>query len=99
MARHKVIRSPRLVRKTRKRAVRKVALWSFLSVFLAGAFIYTLLQPEFRIQRIETDGSDTVEKGRIIEFIKAGLRGTYLGFIPREHILFYPRRSLEEEVR
>ncbi len=95
MARHKVVRSPRLARKARKKAVRNgVILGIFLFVCI-GAGIYALLQPVFRIRRISVDGSEALPKDAITAFIREHISGSYLGILPKDHILFYPAKNLE----
>lgn len=98
MARHKVIRSPKQLRKTRQKTIRRVVFFSVLVLGIAGAIIYGLLRPELRISSIEIDGKEGLPKEDITAFIKTGMQGTYLGFIPKAHILFYPENALKAGV-
>ena len=96
--RKKAIRSPRLERKTRKKKIQKAVILSLLGVGILSLSIYALLQPEFRIQRIGIDGSESLPREEITSLVKQGLSGKAVGLIPREHTLLFPKRRLEAAI-
>ena len=94
--RKKVLRSPRLVRKERRRKARKALALSILLLSFGAVGMYALLQPDFRIQEVTIDGAETLSQERIRDVIRTRLTGTYLGFFPRGHNLFFPAGSLRK---
>ncbi len=90
----KVLRSPRLARKEKKRKVHKAILWSSFSVVLLGSVLYGFSRPAFTITHIEVSGASRVPEARIMELVKEGMQGTYLGFISKAHTLLYPKSAL-----
>lgn len=92
--RKKTLRSPKLQRKTRQKKMHKMVLLStFLFVSLV-ALVYALFRPEFRIRDIQIDGGEAVPRESIATFLRSGMEGSYLGVIPKKHILFYPKNRL-----
>jgi cell division septal protein FtsQ len=74
-------------------------LASILASFVAGIAIYALLQPEFEIRNIIVEGEESVPKAAIFAFVAKNIEGTIGNVVPRGHILFYPRRTIEEGLR
>lgn len=95
----KVLRSPRLVKKKRQQKVKMAVLLSLLSIFIVGLAFYALLQPEFRIARITVDGAESAPLEAVERLLEESLMGTFAGLIPRSHIAFFPKRSIEEALR
>ena len=98
MARHKVIRSPRLARQEKKRKQRKAIGISVLGLLSVCGLIYGFFRPELRISTIEVSGFARVPEARIRASVEKGLQGSYLGFIPKTNALLYPRASIKEEL-
>ncbi len=98
MARHKVIRSLRLARKEKKKKLRKGIFSALLSVVALAGAVYGFSRPMFRITEIDVSGSSRVPEASVIEAVKQGIAGTYLGFIPKAHTLLYPKAALKEEL-
>lgn len=98
MARHKVIRSPRLARKEKKRKAQKIIFFALLSLVLLVAAMYGFSRPVFRITEIDVSGSSRVPEANVIEAVRQGIAGTYFGFIPKAHTLLYPKTALKEEL-
>ncbi|PIQ68955.1 MAG: hypothetical protein COV91_01355 [Candidatus Taylorbacteria bacterium CG11_big_fil_rev_8_21_14_0_20_46_11] len=92
--RKQAFRSPKLQRKTRQRRIHKLVLVGVLLCFVVAMGVYGVLRPEFRIHEIKIDGGESVPTELIADYIRHGMQGTYLGFIPKEHILFYPQHAL-----
>ncbi len=70
----------------------------FLLVALLGGAAYGLSRSVFRITKIDVSGSLQVPEERIVEVVRQGITGTYLGFIPKAHSLLYPRAALKKEL-
>lgn len=90
----KVLRSPRLARKEKKRKVHKALLWSSFSVVLLGAVLYGFSRPAFIITHVEVSGASRIPEVRIMELVKERMQGSYLGFISKAHTLLYPKAEI-----
>lgn len=99
MARHKVLRSPRLIKKKRQQRAKMAVLVSLLCFFIVGLAFYALLQPEFRIERISIDGPDSAPREAVKLLVAENLAGKIAGIIPRSHIAFFPKRAIEDSLR
>lgn len=95
----KTIRSPRLARKEKKRKTQKIIFLVLLSVSVCASAVYGLSRPAFRITQIDVSGSSRVPVERITESVRREISGTYLGFIPKAHTLFYPESTIQKELR
>ena len=98
MARNKIIRSPRLAQKARKKKTAKVFLLLVLFLVIIGGVLYGFSRPAFRIERIEIVGSSRIPEERVVDTVARGIAGAYMGFIPKSHTLLYPRNSLEKSL-
>lgn len=96
MARHARLRSSRSVRKERRKAVRTVLFFMTLAFIAVGGLVYVFSRPEFRITAIEVNGSARVPKRLLHSRIVQEISGTYIGFIPKSHTLFYPKSVIKE---
>ncbi|MDO8619938.1 MAG: hypothetical protein Q7R64_01150 [bacterium] len=94
MARHKVLRSPRLVRKEQKKKVRKTLVVTCLCSLVLALVLYGFSRPQFIISRIEVSGASRVSEASVVELVKRGMEGSYLGFIPKAHSLLFPKADL-----
>ncbi len=99
MARHKVLRSPRLARKEKKRKVHKVIFWCSFSVVLFSLVLYGFSRPAFTITHIEVSGASRIPSASITELVEEGMKGSYFGFISKAHTLLYPKAELSAELQ
>lgn len=88
----------------RARQKRRAALLreSFFFLALCGAIVaavvFFLREPSLRIRDIEVSGAQALSSGEIAAAVRESLDGNYLGLIPKENILFYPRRGVEKSL-
>lgn len=95
MARHKVLRSPRSLRRLRLAARLRRAAGLFLAAAaLAGAF-YLLSRPVFSITGVTVVGDTPVPERELVSTVENELSGQYLFSLPKSHMLLYPRRAIE----
>lgn len=94
----KTIRSSRFARKERHRKTRRFLLL-FLAVFsVGGGLAYVLSRPAFRIQETLLVGVTRAPEETVRALLSEELSGEYLGFIPKAHIIFYPRKAILESL-
>lgn len=95
MARHKVVRSPRLIRR-RRRALRRrrIALAILCAAFIGGA-LYLMTRPEFLITEVAVSGESPIPREEAAALVRQELAGAYLFAFPKASVFFYPRRSIE----
>lgn len=96
MVRRKTLRSPRLARKERKRATKKVMFVAILVVLVLGGILYTFSRSTFRISSVEIVGEARIPRDLIEGMVEGGLSGTYFGVIPKSHALLYPKSAIRE---
>lgn len=96
MARRKVIRSPRSVRKERVQKNKKIFWLALLFLAVLGGVLYGFSRPEFRITEVEVIGSKRVSEDLVREKVQQELVRTFLGFIPKSHSLLYPKTSIQD---
>lgn len=91
----RILNSPRLRYKQRRKRAQKALLFFLLFFFLAGGGAYTLFLPLFSVNSISIAGDSALPKQAVSEFLKKELSGKYFGFIPKSNIILYPKRGLE----
>lgn len=96
MSRHRVVRSPRLVRKKHQKMERRVVLITALSLLVIGGCFYLFSRPEFRITSVEVSGQVRVSEDSVRANIAEEMQGSYFGIIPKTHTLLYPKSILKE---
>jgi len=65
-----------------------------LIIVLCGASLYAIQQPAVRISRVQVFGADPA----LATTAQDAIRGSYLGIIPRDSILFYPADDVRSAI-
>lgn len=99
MALHKVLRSPRLLRRKRRAQRKKSIALILLAGGIAGGALYLLTLPAFSITDIDVVGESPVPTEQIASLVKQELSGRYLFSLPKSNVFFYPRHAIEETLR
>lgn len=98
MRRRKSLRSPRLERKQREKAITKALTLTVFSVVVIATALYAFSRPDFRIDTIEVSGSASVPDADVKAAVTKQLLGSYAGFIPKAHTLLYPKEAIKENL-
>ena len=98
MARHRVLRSPRLARRARRRAWRRIALTLFAFAFLLVAALFLVARGTFSIREVTVSGASDGLNAAITELAREELAGAYLSLVPKENAFAYPKRTIEEKI-
>ncbi len=89
---------PRMVKK-RRRFGSRFSLWLILLITILISIVFLSRQDKFLIDQILVSGNEVLEADLIKKTVSEKLDGYYLGLIPKNNILFYPRRELEKDLR
>lgn len=98
MARHTVLRSPRLARRARKRTGQRIAFIISALVFLLGAVLFVLTREPFSIREVVVSGVSEELDGAITETARAELAGAYFSLLPKRNVFAYPKNEIEEKI-
>jgi len=63
-----------------------------------GGLVYALHTNRLTIQEVRAEGAQDFLNDRAEEYVQELLAGSYFGLMPKENILLYPKRSIEEKV-
>lgn len=99
MARRKVIRSHRFVRRARRMAMRRITFRAFALAAFFGFLLFLASRPAFLIQEVIVSGASKEREEKITQYIREQLAGAYGGLFPKSSILFYPAREIERNIR
>lgn len=94
----RTIRSSRFARKERHRKVQRLFLLCLAVFFVIAGLVYVLSRPAFRIQQTLLTGVTRAPEEAVRALLSEKLSGEYFGFIPKAHIIFYPRAAIRESL-
>lgn len=98
MARHKVLRSPRLARRARRRAGRRIVFAASALALLLTALLFLITREPFSIREVVVSGASDDLRVSITELARAELAGAYFSLVPKENAFAYPKREIEEKI-
>jgi len=83
--------------KDRRRRARKLflILLSIVLIIVAGLSIYLLWRPGLRIQNVMLEAS---RAAMLDPLVKGALSGTYLGVLPRDSIVVFPKQKIRDAI-
>lgn len=93
------IRSSKLKKKKKKIFIIKMSMFFLIIIGCVALLIYAFNTKYLEIQEVKVEGAQHVLNTQVQEYAENVLAGAYVGFIPKENILLYPKQEIEESIR
>ncbi len=92
------LRSQSIVRRRRKRTILSVLSRILLLLILLSGILYVARLDRLAIKKVIVVGSDSETMERVQGVSEQSLKGLYLGLIPKNNALFYPKQLIYSEI-
>lgn len=96
--RSRILQSPKVIEKKRKKNIITAFLFSFCIIIFLIVVVLFFRLPFLQISYINIEGVKTLNTSEIKEKVSESLIGYYLYFIPRSNIFFYPKSLVKEKL-
>jgi cell division septal protein FtsQ len=91
-------RSPRLLKKRRKRIVWRTIFIVLVAIVIVVGPILLLRMQFWQIASISVSGNSAVPSSVIQNLVQADINGNYIRVIPKSNILLYPKKAIETDI-
>src|ERR1035437_5303606 len=91
-------RSPRLLKKRRKRIVWRTIFIVLVAIVIVAGPILLLRMQFWQIASISVSGNSAVPSSVIQNLVQADINGNYIRVIPKSNLLLYPKKAIETDI-